>query len=81
MLQFTITTGFGVCLDNHLVLDIDPRNGGNESYAKLVKDTGIDYASGSGFVVATGGGGKHIYFSRPEGAYLTHLSGYPGIDF
>ena len=81
MLQFTISTGFGVCLDNHLVIDIDPRNGGNESYAKLVKDTGIDYASVSGFVVATGGGGKHIYFSRPEGAYLTHLSDYPGIDF
>lgn len=81
MLQFTITTGFGVCLDNHLVLDIDPRNGGNESYERLVKDTGLDYASISGFVVATGGGGKHIYFSRPEGAYLTHLSGYPGIDF
>lgn len=81
MLQFTITTGFGVCLDNHLVLDIDPRNGGNESYERLVKDTGLDYTSLSGFVVATGGGGKHIYFSRPEGAYLTHLSGYPGIDF
>ena len=81
MLQFTITTGFGVCLDNHLVLDIDPRNGGNESYERLVKDTGLDYTSLSGFVVATGGGGKHIYFRRPEGAYLTHLSGYPGIDF
>lgn len=81
MLQFTISTGFGVCLDNHLVIDIDPRNGGNESYAKLVKDTGLDYMAIAGFVVATGGGGRHIYFRRPEGSYLTHLTDYPGIDF
>lgn len=81
MLQFTISTGFGVCLDNHLVIDIDPRNGGNESYAKLVADTGLDFEALSGFVVATGGGGRHIYFSRPEGSYLTHLPAYPGIDF
>lgn len=81
MLAYSITTGFGVCLDDHLVLDIDRRNGGFESYDKLVADTGIDYQQQSGFVVATGGGGLHIYFKRPPGSIKQHLTDYPGIDF
>ena len=80
-LQYIIETGFGVCLDDHLVIDIDPRNGGNESYDRLVGDTGIDYEALSGFVVRTGGNGRHIYFSRPKAALLGHLAGYEGIDF
>lgn len=80
-LQYIIETGFGVCLDDHLVIDIDPRNGGNESYDKLVADTGIDFEAVSGFVVRTGGNGRHIYFSRPKSALLGHLKGYEGIDF
>ena len=76
-----LDTGFGVCLDNHLVIDIDERNGGFESYERLKKDTGIDYEAESGFVVSTGGGGLHIYFSAPEGIALTgHLREYKGID-
>lgn len=75
-------TGFGVCLDNHLVIDIDPRNGGFEGYDKLKKDTGIDYEEESSFVVSTGGGGLHIYFNAPEGVSLvSHLKDYKGIDF
>jgi hypothetical protein len=80
-LQYIIETGFGVCLDDHLVIDIDPRNGGDESYDKLVADTGIDFEALSGFVVRTGGNGRHIYFSRPKAALLGHLDGYKGIDF
>lgn len=77
-----ISTGYGVCLDDHIVLDIDKRNGGFESYDKLKSDTGIDYEKESGFVVATGGGGLHIYFSAPAGVSLVaHLKSYSGIDF
>jgi len=74
--------GFGVLVDDHLVIDIDPRNGGDESYKKLCKNTGIDFIKESGFVVNTGGGGQHIYFSHePTEPLAGHLKDYPGIDF
>ncbi len=75
-------TGFGVLCNGLLVIDIDPRNGGHLSYDKLVKDTGIDFKKESGFVVATGGGGHHIYFTNPSVETLKKsLSSYEGIDF
>lgn len=77
-----LDTGFGVVVDDHLVIDIDPRNGGDESYKRLCRDTGIDYEDESGFVVETGGGGLHIYFkNEPPAALLSHLEKYKGIDF
>ena len=76
------STGFGVLCSGYLIIDIDPRNGGNEAYDQLVKDTGIDYKKDSSFVVATGGGGWHIYYKH-EGAERLHsnLKAYKGIDF
>ena len=77
-----LDTGFGVVVDDHLVIDIDPRNGGDESYKRLCKDTGIDYEAESGFVVSTGGGGLHIYFSNiPPASLMAHHNDYKGIDF
>lgn len=82
MVEHTITTGFGVLADGCLIIDIDRRNGGFESYEKLKKDTGTDYEALSGYVVATGGGGLHIYFKAPAGVALkTKSDTYPGIDF
>ena len=82
MMSFGHLNGFGVVVDDHLVVDIDPRNGGFESYEKLCADTELDIKALSGFVVSTGGGGWHIYFSRAHGDSLQyHLDGYPGIDF
>lgn len=79
--EFLITTGFGVCLDNHLVIDVDPRNGGDESLARLNDDLGLDLKNESRFVVETGGG-WHIYFSLPSGVpIMAHHKDYPGIDF
>lgn len=51
-------------LSGHVVLDIDPRNGGTESLAELETKYGTlpDTAR-----VFTGGGGLHIYFSLPTG--------------
>ena len=75
-------TGFGVLVDGHVIIDIDPRNGGDDSYTKLCSDLGLDFKALSGFVVATGGGGHHIYFNRPSDLSLQgHLAAYPGIDF
>lgn len=76
------SSGFGFVLDAHLIIDIDPRNGGDESYTKLCADFGIDFEKESAFVVWTGGGGRHIYFDRPKGlALVSRLNNYPGIDF
>lgn len=75
-------TGFGVIVDGLLVIDIDPRNGGEDSYKKLCIDTVTDYKKESAFVVATGGGGHHIYFKAPLDTRLKgKLDDYPGIDF
>lgn len=82
MQEYLVTTGFGVCLDNHLVIDIDPRNGGDASYKKLQDDMGMDLNAASGCIVATGGGGWHVYYSVPKDMPLmSHHKEYPGIDF
>ncbi len=75
------SSGFGFVLDAHLVLDVDPRNQGDESYTKLCADFGIDFEKESAFEVWTGGGGRHIYFTRPKGlALVSNLPEYPGVD-
>ena len=53
---------------HNVVIDIDPRNGGVEGYDKLCKLVGGAPLHSMGCpTVTTGGGGKHIYFSLPEG--------------
>lgn len=82
MQQYLVETGFGVCLDSHLVVDVDPRSGGDKSYEKLKADLGIDLDDASGCIVETGGGGLHVYFNVPSDIRLMgHHKDYPGIDF
>lgn len=81
MLEHLVKTGFGVLVGQRLIVDIDPRNGGDESYARLCKALGVDLKEYSKHWVQTGGGGAHIFFSRPEGAFVQSLPEYPGIDF
>lgn len=75
-------SGFGVLVSGLLIVDVDARNGGVESYERLCSL--IPAIKDSGFVVATGSGGgsKHVYFSLPECAPLmqTHHD-FVGIDF
>lgn len=59
-----LDTGFGVVVDERLVVDVDPRNGGFESLEKLNNAIGLNLIDESGFTVSTGGGGYHIYFSN-----------------
>lgn len=64
-------------LDDWIVIDIDPRNGGNESFEKLKQ-----YFPQT-FKVATGGGGFHYYYKLPQGfkgSLGKCLKGYEGID-
>ncbi len=76
-------TGYGVLVSGSLlVVDVDERNGGAESYARLLQS--VPEIAGAGMIVRTGSGGdsKHLYFALAEDAALVqHLDDYPGIDF
>lgn len=80
-----LATGFGVLVKNIIVVDVDARNGGLESYDKLCLDLNIDLEEASGFVVETGSadGSKHIYFKAPVPpvALAQSLPKYKGVDF
>lgn len=76
--------GFGVLLSGLLVIDVDARNGGVESLAKLEKELGFNLIERAGFVVKTGSGGgsMHIYFEAPtDVALVTKINRFEGIDF
>lgn len=51
-----------MCGESFVVLDIDPRNGGNETLAALEAEHGPLPPT---WTVSTGGGGEHRYFSVP----------------
>ena len=75
-------TGYGVLVKGLLVIDVDARNGGVESYAQLIKD--FPEITGAGLIVETGSGGgsKHLYFKAPENvALVQQLDAYKGVDF
>jgi len=63
--------------DGDLVVDVDPKNGGDESWSKLCSELGLDLEP----TVNTPSGGFHIYLSCPIGSYKKNLKKYPGIDF
>ena len=66
-----------------LIIDVDSRNGGNESYLRLIHDTGLPDLVEMGYpTVETGGGGFHIYMrAKPEDvARLVNNRNYYGID-
>jgi hypothetical protein len=76
-------TGYGVLVNGLLVVDVDARNGGVESFNSLCKDLSLDLVGESGLAVSTGSGGgsMHLYFKCEAGAYSQHLDKYKGIDF
>src|SRR6187455_2144140 len=59
-------TGYGIVVDGLLVIDIDARNGGVESYHKLAE--AIPEITGCEFIVKTGSvnGSKHLFFKIPK---------------
>ncbi len=74
---------FGVLCQGWLIIDIDARNGGVESYQKLLQQ--LPELQHSGFIVKTGSGGgsQHIYYALPSSVpkLKSKHSDYPGIDF
>lgn len=64
----------------HLILDVDPRNGGTDSLAKLSKALGIDLPSWTP-ATRTGSGGLHLWMRKPADMKVAgKIDGYPGID-
>lgn len=76
-------TGFGVLVSGYLVVDVDARNGGVESFKKLCVDLKIDLDKECGFIVASGSGSgsKHLYFKYDGKPLKQHHDKYKGIDF
>jgi hypothetical protein len=63
-----------------VVLDIDPRNGGEDSLAKLEERHGTLPAT---LTAHTGGGGLHCFFRHPGHQKVPNrrdLGGLPGLD-
>jgi hypothetical protein len=60
-----------------LVVDVDPRNGGNESLAVLEKNNS---ALPADYVVETSDGGRHFYFRHPDGIVIPCGVLAEGID-
>ena len=76
-------TGFGVLCDGFLIIDVDARNGGVESFTKLCTDHDYDYLGNAGFAVRTGSGNgsMHLYYRIEEPtALVQHLDAYKGLD-
>lgn len=67
--------------DNDLVIDVDPKNGGDKSYEKLLDNLSIELIP----TVKTPSGGFHIYLEIPKkwisNKFKKTLPNYPGIDF
>ncbi|HQT42803.1 MAG TPA: PriCT-2 domain-containing protein, partial [Halothiobacillus sp.] len=75
-------TGFGALCAGWLVIDVDARNGGVESFRLLCAD--IPESSSAAFVVNTGSGNgsQHHYFRMPFAMPLSQQHHrYKGIDF
>lgn len=69
-----IATGAISCL---VVLDVDPRNGGDESLAEHERTHGSLAAT---LRAKTGGGGQHIYFQLPEHVVVKSGKLAAGLD-
>jgi Bifunctional DNA primase/polymerase, N-terminal len=65
-------------LSGMVVLDIDPRNGGDETLDKLRSEIGDDWMQGA-HVAFTPGGGYHLYFKHNGGQLPKNGLGH-GID-
>jgi hypothetical protein len=60
-----------------LVLDVDPRHGGDESLAELEREHG---ALPHTVEAITGGGGRHLIFAHPDTATPSRVNLRPGLD-
>jgi putative DNA primase/helicase len=60
-----------------IVLDVDPRHGGDESLDKLIEENGL---LPRGPTANTGGGGQHRWYAHPGGTVPIAHGFRPGLD-
>lgn len=53
--------------EDRVILDVDPRHGGDEVWAELERHAGIPLTAGRIHVSGRGDGGRHLWFLRPIG--------------
>ena len=77
----TAKGNYGIAMTTtDMVIDIDPRHGGTQSFARLLTD--LQIKEPKSFVVRTGGGGWHYYLKKPSSlAIRKTVKEYPGIEF
>jgi len=61
-----------------VVLDVDPRHGGEQSLAELEDQFGLLPCT---LIVRTGGGGRHLYFTHTGGLIRSRAGFRGGLDF
>jgi hypothetical protein len=67
---------------DQMIIDIDPRNGGNEGWADLCETLGTDFDPTDFPCVTTGSGGLHLYMAKPPELKLRDtIEGHPGVEF
>jgi len=71
----TANVGLSCIASGLVVLDIDPRNGGDDTLAALIDELGPLPSTAE---AATGGGGRHLIFHAPPGKMRGSLG--PGLD-
>jgi hypothetical protein len=77
-----LKTGYGVLCRGLLVIDVDARNGGVESFERLRSDFPVVEKAGLIVNTGSGGGSRHLYFTLPDGLALVQKhKDYPGLDF
>lgn len=59
-----------------VILDVDPRHGGDESLAALVNGSGPPISAR----VRTGGGGQHFFYAHPGNQVCNAVGIRPGLD-
>jgi hypothetical protein len=64
-------------ISNLIVLDVDPKHGGDDSLAELERRFGKLPQT---VEARTGGGGRHLYFAHPGGLVLNRVGLRQGID-
>jgi hypothetical protein len=80
---FTDPAGFNVGFrlkPDQLVIDVDPRNGGDDSLARLCEAVGCDLRNAP--TTITGGDGLHLFYTKPSDLAISmKLADFPGIEF
>ncbi len=67
--------------DTLMALDVDPRNGGDASLAKLASETGVSFSDHYPRTI-TGSDGLHLWFRKPvDMMVMPSLRGYDGLEF